>query len=118
MKGYCLTIEGTDVHYEITHAEILGDAFNIKRILNVMREARNTNASERPTLFADSGLNRRQSIMLHATRLMAGAIRQRKRAVGTEGASSIEKTSMRVKDHSRKVPEPVVVSATINGQQV
>jgi len=39
MKGYCLHIEGTNTYYEITHAEILGDMFNIRRILNIMRAA-------------------------------------------------------------------------------
>ena len=56
--------------------------------------------------------------MLHATRLMAASVKRRKQKAETEGATLIEKTSMRVKDQSRKVPEPVVVIATTNGHQV
>ena len=49
---------------------------------------------------------------------MASAVRQRKRTLGTGGVSLIEKTSMYVKDHAQKVPESVVVHATIVGHQV
>ena len=118
MKGYSLHIKGTDVYYEITHAEVLGDTFNIGRILGVMRDASATEAITCSSLFTDTTLNRRQSIMLHATRLMASSIKKRKHTSGMEGVTSIEKTSMRVKDQSRKVPEPVVVIATLNGHQV
>ena len=117
MKGYCLHIEGTDVYYEVTHAEVLGDTFNIGRILGAMRDASGADATERSSLFEDTTLNRRQSIMLCATRLMASSIK-RKRTTKMEGATSIEKTTMRVKDQSRRVPEPVVVIATMNGHQV
>jgi hypothetical protein len=110
MKGYCLHLEGTEANYEITHAEVLGDNLHIRRVLDVMR----TTCSE----SQNTALNWRQSLMLQATRLMAGAVRQRKRTSEPEGASSIEKTSMRVKDQSRKVPEPVIVIAKINGQEV
>ena len=118
MAGYCLNIEGTDVHYEVAHAEVLGDSFNIGRVLNIMCAAKDVKASKRSSLFRDTSLNKRQSIMLHTTRLMAGAVRKQKHTEEMEGASSIEKTSMCIKDHSRKVPEPVVVLAKINGQQV
>jgi len=117
MKGYCLRIEGTNTYYEITHAEILGDMFNIRRILNIMHAANGIDVNERPALFMDASLYRRQSIMLHATRLMASSFKKRKRTSETEGASSIEKTSMRVKDRTRKVPEPGVVIAEINAHQ-
>ena len=117
MKGYSMHIEGTDIYHEITHAEVLGDSFNIARILGVMRETGSMDVTARSRLFVDTTLNKRQSVMLHATRLMATSIK-RKRATKMEGATSIEKTSMRVKDQSRKVPEPVVVIATLNGHQV
>ena len=118
MKGYCLNIKGTDVYYEVTHAEVLGDMFNIRHILTLMRNAGKIDTDAWPNIFKDTGLNRQQSIMLHATRLMVGAVKQRRHNVETEGTSSIEKTSMQVKDQSRKVPEPVVVLAEINGHQV
>jgi len=119
LRGYCLHIEGTDVYYEVTHAEVLGDMFNVARILGLMREASGTDATVRSRLFSDTTLNRRQSIMLHATRLMAASMKRKRTTDSkTEGATSIEKTSMRVKDQSRKVPEPVVVLATLNGHQV
>ena len=117
-RGYCLNIEGSDVHYEITHAEVVGDSLHMGRILDIMYAARCIVASERPSIFRNASLSGRRSIVTNATRLMAGAVRQRRRAKEAEGASSIEKTSMRVKDRTRKVPEPIVVLAMINGQEV
>ena len=92
--------------------------FNIGHILTLMHNAGKIDADARPNVFKDTGLNRWQSIMLHATRLMVGAVKQCRCNVEMEGMSSIEKTSMWVKDQSRKVPEPVVVLAEINGHQV
>ena len=117
-EGYGLHIEGTDVHYQVTHAEVLGDILHIGRILNAMRAVRELAEWERSPIFWSMRLNPRQRLVfnVNATNLMAGSVRQRKR--GTEGVSSLEKTSMRVKDQSRKVPEPIVILATINGHEV
>ena len=118
MDGYCLHLVGTDVFYGLTHAEVLGDAFNPKRILSQIHAARTIDEEDRPSIFRDSSLNRRQSIMLHAVKLMVGASQTRKRKRQTEGESSMERTTMRVKDHARKVPEPIVILAKINGHQI
>ena len=53
---------------------------------------------------------------MNATRLTAGAVRAKKRGPATEGASTIERMTMKVKDQSRKVPEPIVVLAKVNGE--
>jgi hypothetical protein len=118
LDGYCINLEGTDVYYEVTHPEIFGTAVSASRILCLMRSIRDVPKSERPCIYNNTTLNRRQSVMMHATRLMACAAGKGKRTRRTEGASSIEKTSMRVKDQARKVPEPIVVLAKINGQEV
>ena len=114
--GYGLHIEGTDVNYKITHVEVLGDSLHIGRILSSMRVAQKLVVWERSPIFWDMRLNTRQRLTINATSLTAGSIRQRKQ--GTEGVNLLEKTSMRVKDQSRKVPEPIVVLATINGREV
>ena len=116
IDGYGLHIKGTDVFYEITHAEVLGDALHIGRIINVMRGVKEIDARGRSPVFWDRSLNKTQQLMLNATRLMAGSVKPRKQR--TEGVSLLEKTSMRVKDQSRKVPEPIVVLASINGKEV
>ena len=96
--GYYLNIEGTDIHYEITHSGAQGDVFNIDRVPDLMRQAENSNVNERPGIFKDTTLNRRQAVKTFATRLMVNSIRKRKQ--GTEGVYSLEKTSMRIKDQS------------------
>ena len=118
MDGYCLHLAGTDVFYSLRHAEVLGDMFNPKRVLNQMRAAKSLNKESRSSICQDSALNRRQGIMLHAVKLMVGASQARKRIKRTEGAYPIEKTTMRIKDQSRKVPEPIVVLTKINGHQI
>ena len=54
--------------------------------------------------------------MTFTTRLMVNSIRKMKQE--TEGVHSLEKTSMRTKGQSRKVPEPIMVLATVNGHEV
>ena len=39
MTRYSLHIDKTDVYCEVTHAEVLGDMFNIGRVLEAMRGA-------------------------------------------------------------------------------
>ena len=109
LKGYQVNIVGTNRHYEITHAELLGDALNIGNILNVTRAAKEVDTGDCPNIFRDTSLNKKQDITLHVTKLTAGTTRQCRCTSGMEGVSSIEKTLMRVKDHSQKVPEPIVV---------
>ena len=57
------------------------------------------------------------NVMLKATRLSDPG-RRRKHGPETEGASAVEKTSMRMKDHTRKVPKPVVILVKLNGDEV
>ena len=118
MDGYCLHLGGTDVFYGLRHSEVLGDRFNPRRVLNQMRAAKSIDKQYRPSIFRDSALNRQQGIMLHAIKLMVGVSQARKRTKATEGAFPVERTAMRLKDQSKKVPEPVVVLAKVNGQQI
>lgn len=118
LDGYCLNLYGTDVFYDMKHSEVLGDVFNPKRVLNQMRAVRFMDRKDRPTIFRDSALNRTQSIMLHAIKLMVGVSQARKRSKGTEGALPVERTAMRLKDQTRRVPEPVVVLVKIDGHQI
>ena len=55
--GYCLKMEGTDVYYEITHAEVLGDALDIRRILRVMHEVVSTRVEDRSRIFRNARPN-------------------------------------------------------------
>jgi transposase InsO family protein len=118
LDGYCLNLTGTNVFYGLKHAEVLGAAFNPRRILNQMHVAVTIREEDRPSIFRDSALNRRQGIMAHAIKLMVGVSQARGRTKGTEGVLPIERTAMRPKDQSRKVPEPVVVQAEINGHRI
>ncbi|KAF9789345.1 hypothetical protein BJ322DRAFT_1105211 [Thelephora terrestris] len=115
-EGYGLHLKGTDVYYEITHTEMLGSGLHIGRVLNAMRTVKGTTPWERSPMFWDKRITKWQSLMALATRLTAGSVRHHKQV--TEGANSLEKTSMQVKDQTRKVPEPIVVLAYINGHEV
>ena len=118
LDGYCLHLDGTDVFYTIKHAEVLGDMFNPKRLLNQMRSVKLLSEEDRPSIFRDLALNRRQSIMLNAVKLMVGVSQARRRDKRTEGVNPVERTAMRLKEHTRKVPEPVVVLVKVNGHQI
>ena len=119
LNRYCAHIEGTDMFYGIKHAEVLGEAFRSGRVLNQMLSMRDVPSEDRPQIFQDMTLNRQQSIMMNAVKLMVGASRAHKNAKKMEVAKvPLEQMSMRLKDQSRKIPEPIVVLAKINGHQV
>ena len=118
MDGYCIHLENTDVFYGIKHAEVLADSFNPKRIIDQMVAMIPVPPGTRPSIFRDTALNRRQSIMTNAVKLMVGVSRARKGTKRTEGVQPIERTSMRPKDQARKIPEPIVVLAKIDGHQI
>ena len=119
LDGYCVHLEGTDIFYTIKHAEVLGDAFNPGRVLDQMLTMRDVPFEDRPQIFQDTTLNRRQGIMMNAAKLMVGASRAQRNAKKTEGVNvPLERTSMQLKDQSRKIPEPIVVLAKINGHQI
>jgi len=94
LDGYCLHLDGTDVFYNIKHAEVLGDTFNPRRVLNQMQKMMSVDEANRPLIFRDSVLNRQQSILLGAVKLMVGVSQARKRAKRTEGVIPVERTAM------------------------
>ena len=83
-----------------------------------MRAARLTPWKDRPSIFKDTALNMWQSIMLHAVKLKAGVSCARKNTKQPEGVLPVGRTSMKLKDQLRRVPEPVVVLAKINRHQI
>ena len=89
-----------------------------RHVLNQMRTTKSVKETDRLSLYRDSSLNRRQSIILHATKLMVGASRTRKGTQRTEGVYPVERKTMRIKDQSRKVFEPLVVLTKVNGHQI
>ena len=70
---YCIHLKGTDAFYNLRHEEVLGEAFNPKRILNQMIAIGTRTIGDRPQIYADTSLNRCQSIMMDAIKLMVGA---------------------------------------------
>ena len=51
LDRYCLNLYGTDIFYDMKHSEVLGDAFNPKRVLNQMRAVRFLEKKDRPSIF-------------------------------------------------------------------
>ena len=100
LDGYCIHLDGTDIFYGLKHAEVLGDTLNPRRVLNQMRAATLVEKENRPTIFSDTTINRRQSVILPAINLMVGASQARQWAREAEGATPVERTTMRVKDQA------------------
>ena len=117
LNGYCLYLADTDIFYNVRHEEVLRDAFNPRCILNQMQAAKSL-MGPRPAIYGNSALNWRQSVMLHAVKLMVGASCAHKHMKQLEGKVPLERTSMCLKDFARKVPEPVVMLAKVNGHQI
>ena len=56
--------------------------------------------------------------MLHAVKLMVGVSQAHKRTKEMEGMLLVKRTAMRLKDQTRKVPEPIVVLVKVDGHQI
>lgn len=75
MDRYCLNIAGTNVHYEVTHSKVLGNSFNIQRILNLMRTTNRIDPRRQTTIFRDMCLDQNRTLTMDAMRLMVGAVK-------------------------------------------
>ena len=118
MDGYSIHLNRTDIFYGLKYSEVLGDAFNPRRVLNQMDATRRVSEEDRPSIYQDSKLNRCQCLMTNAIKLMVGASRTQKSTKRTEGANPLERTAIRLKDQARRAPEPIIILIKINGHQI
>ena len=123
MWGYSIQLDESDVIYNITHEEVLDKHFSPEWIIDQMLTARNVPAEYRGDKFVDKRFTKYTTVMLGMTRIpgQQNHIKRRgnkKRTFDPEGVTSIERTSLRVKDRTRRLPEPIVVIVRINDQPI
>ena len=123
MFGYSIQLDESDVIYNLTHEEVLNKRFNWEWIIDHILAARNVPKENRGEKFEDKRFSNRIMIMLGMTRIpgQQAKIKKRgtkKRTFETEGVPAVERTTMRVKDRTRRLPEPIVITVKINGQPI
>ena len=123
MWGYSIQLDESDIIYNVTHEEVLDDHFSPEWIIEHMLTARNVPAKYRGERFMDKRFTTYTTIMLGMAKIpgQQGRIKKRgskKRDIDPEGVTSVERTTLRVKDKTRKLPEPIIVTAKINGQPI
>jgi len=123
MFGYSVQLDESDIIYNVTHEEVLDKHFSPEWIIDQMLTARNVPAENRGDKFEDKRFSSYVMIMLGMTKIpgQQAKIKKRgtkKRVLNPEGVPAVERTASRVKDKTRKLPEPIVIQVNINGQPI
>ena len=123
MWGYSIQLDESDVLYNLTHEEVLDEHFSPEWIIDQMLTARNIPEENRDERFDDKRHTKYVSIMLGMTTVpgQKAQLKRRgnkKRKADPEGVNAIERTSLKIKDKSRKLPEPIIIQASINGHTI
>ena len=123
MWGYSVQLDESDIIYHLTHEDVLDKRFSPEAVINQLIEARSTPAEQRGEKFEDKRLTSYVMLMLGMTTIpgQKNKIKKRgnqKRVADPEGVPAVERTSMRVKDKTRRTPECIVVPVKINGQVI
>ena len=123
MFGYSIQLDESDLIYNVTHEEVLDECFSPEWIIDHILTARNVPAELRGDRFQDKRFSSYVTLMLRMTQLpgQQNNIKKRsnkKRVLNPEGVPSVEQTSLRPKDKTRHMPEPIVIQVKINGQSI
>ena len=123
MFGYSVQLDKSDVIYNLTHEEVLDDHFNPEWVIDHVLTARRVPADNRGSKFEDKRFSNYVSIMLGMTTLPGQKTKikkrgNKKRVIDPEGVTSVERTTLRIKDKTRRLPEPIVIQVKINGQPI
>ena len=124
MFGYSVQLDESDLIFNLTHEEVLGDHFNPKRVIDQILAAQRIPADDRGDKFTDKRFSNYVALMLGMTRIpgQQSKIKERgnkKRVIDPEGVFAVERTSqLRIKDKTRRLPEPIVIEIKVNGQPI
>jgi hypothetical protein len=122
MTGYSVQIDD-EIFYNISHEEVVDGDVRAEWVIEHMMSAKKLPIEERGERFQDRRLTGFHTLMLGMTRLPGNTekIKRRgskRRQSQPEGVQSVERTSLRIKDRTRRLPEPIVVNVKINGNNV
>ena len=123
MFGYSIQLDESDLIYNVTHEEVLNDRFSPEWIIDHMLTARHVPSELRGERFLDKRFSNYVTLMLGMTHIPGQQVRikkrgNKKRILDPEGVSAIERTTLHVKDKTRRLPEPIVIQVKINGEPI
>ena len=123
MFRYSVQLDESNIIYNLTHKEVLDQCFSPEKVIDRLLEAWKVPAEGRRDKFKDRRFSGYVALMLGMTTIPGQKtwIKKRgnkKRVIEPEGVNAIERTSLQVKDRARRLPEPIVVQAKINGHNV
>jgi hypothetical protein len=121
MFGYSVQLDESDLIYNVTHEEVLNERFSPEWIIDQILTARRVPAENRGERFTDKRFSKYVVLMLGMTRIPGQQTKikkrgNKKRVLDPEGVPAVERTTLRLKDKSRKLPEPIVIQININGE--
>jgi Holliday junction resolvase RusA-like endonuclease len=121
MFGYSVQLDESDIVYNLTHEEVLDEHFSPEWIIDHMLTARHVPSEDRGDRFTDKRFSNYVTLMLGMTTIPGSQTKikrrgNKKRILDPEGATAIERTTMRIKDKARRFPDPIIIQIKINGQ--
>ena len=123
MHGYSLQLDESNLIYNLTHDEIRDQGFSPEWVIDHILAARKVPAEDRGDRFEDKRFTKYITLMLGMAKVPGQQTKikkrgNKKRIIETEGVPAVERTTLRVKDKARKLPEPIVIQIRINGQSI
>ena len=123
MFRYSVQLDESDIIYNLTHEEVLNQRFSPEKVINQLLEAWKVPAEGHGDKFEDRRFSGYVALMLRMTTIPEQKTwikkwGNKKHVIKPEGVNAIERTSLQVKDRARRLPEPIVVQAKINGHNV
>jgi hypothetical protein len=123
MSGYSIQLDESDIIYNVTHEEVLDVHFSPEWIIDHMISARRIPAENRGDRFEDKRPTSYVMLMLGMTRIPGQQTKirkhsNRKRVLDPEGVPAVKRTTLRIKDKTHRLPEPIVILVKINGHQI
>ena len=123
MFGYSIQLDELDIIYNISHEKVLDEFFSLEWIINQMITAQKVLAENRGDRFTDKRMSKCITIMLGMTTIPGQKEKikkhgNKKHTIDLEGVPAVKRKMMQLKDMSRRLPEPRIVTVKVNRQMI
>ena len=123
MFSYSVQLDELDIIYNTSHKEVLDEFFSLEWIIDQMIMTQKVPAENRGDRFMDKGMSKYVTIMLGMTTIPRQKEKIKKKGnkkctIDLEGVPVVERTTMGLKDRSRRLPELRIVAVKVNRQMI
>ena len=123
MFRYSIQLDESNIIYNISHEEVLDELFSPEWIIDQMITAWKVLADNRGDRVMDKRMSKYVTIMLGMMTIPGQKEKikkhgNKKHTIDLEGVPVVKRTMMQLKDKSRRLPEPIIVTVKVNRQTI